>query len=267
MSIRRDRPIGVFDSGLGGLTIVRELRKKLPNESIVYYGDLARLPYGNKSDGEIIRYSIFLLRQDVKLLVIACNSSSSVAHHWKMNYRNFPIVDVIQPASEAAARTTKNKKIGVIATPATIESGAYLKAIHKIDSKIKLYSKACPLFVPMVEEGWEKGPIVSRVMNHYLASVKRSGIDTLILGCTHYPLLKTAIQKYMTSKIKLVDSAKSTVENIERNLVEWSMARKSRGKGKLSIFVSDKPRNFKRVGERFLSEKMLHIKRVCDGKR
>ncbi len=255
------RPIGVFDSGLGGLTVVKELRRKLPNEKIIYFGDIARLPYGIKSKKQIIECSKentqFLKSKNVKALVVACNSSASVSIPTLKKIFKLPIIDVIQPAVEAAVRTTQAGRIAVLGTQATIDSGAYQKAIKKKDEKIKVFSIACPLFVPLVEEGWANNDIAKKTIETYLSSLKSKKIDVLILGCTHYPLLKTSIQKFMGDKVVLIDSAGPTVKTLAEKVL---LNQKSIGSNKaLEICVTDFPRNFVKIGERFLGHKMEKV--------
>lgn len=260
------QPIGVFDSGLGGLSIVKALRRTLPNESIVYFGDIARLPYGIKSQKQIIQFSIqnvkFLIKQRAKVIIVACNSSSSAAYSILKSKFKLPIIDVIQPAASEAAARSKSKRIGVIATQATVDTQAYEKTLTSLDAAIEVYSRSCPMFVPMVEEGWLEGKIPEQIVAHYLEPIKKKDVDTLMLGCTHYPLLEKTIQSYMGNKVKLVDSASSTVENLKQCLKEKKWLNPKRSKGALKIFVSDKPRNFIRVGERFLGEELKFVKVV-----
>jgi glutamate racemase len=260
------RPIGVFDSGLGGLTIVREIRRKLPSESIVYFGDLARLPYGTKSKEQILTFSIqntlFLIKHKVKAVVIACNSSSSAAYHFLKRHFNLPVVDVIVPAAESAVEATRNNRVGVIATQATIDSGAYEKAVKSISSKVKIATGSCPLFVPLVEEGWLNGKVTEEIAHIYLDPLHKQKIDTLILGCTHYPLLRKALERVIDGRVKLVDSIVPTVQKLASILEKKGLRYPSAGKGSLKIFVSDKPRNFISVGEKFLGEKLKHVEVV-----
>ena len=258
--------IGVFDSGLGGLTIVREIRRALPEESIIYFGDMARLPYGTKSREQILAYSIqntlFLIKRKVKAVVIACNSSSSAAYSFLRNHFNLPILDVIGPAAECAGNETRSGRIGVIATQATITSGAYEKALKKLNPRFKVFGGACPLFVPLVEEGWFDGKITEGIAAAYLKPLLQEKIDTLILGCTHYPLLKESIQKVAGPRVRLVDSIEPTVKNLEALLDKKALRSKSARRGEMKIFVSDKPGNFIRLGEGFLGEKLKSVKVV-----
>ncbi len=259
-------PIGVFDSGLGGLTVVRQLRRLLPSEEILYLGDLAHLPYGTKSTGEIRRRSEecarYLLKKKIKALVIACNSASSVAYRNLSRQLSIPVVDVITPAVDAALSATKKYRIGVIATHATIESGSYAKALSRRCSGAQFFLKPCSLFVPLVEEGWLEGDIAVAAAHQYLDPVKKKDIDTLILGCTHYPLLAPIISQVMGSSIRLVDSAVPTAHKLaailKKNYLNYPKDRKA----PLRIFVTDFVRNFARIGETFLGEELKNVKIV-----
>lgn len=260
------RPIGVFDSGLGGLTVVRELRRQLPGESIVYFGDIARLPYGTKSREQIRRFSLenteFLLRRGVKALVIACNSSSSAAFRVLKRRFSIPIVSVIEPAVEESLRRTRNKIIGVIGTAATVESRVYEEALKKREPKAQVFAQSCPLFVPLVEEGWLNGGVTDRVIAKYLSPLIEKRIDTLILGCTHYPLLVEEIRNFVGPEVELVDSAEPTVRQLASLLEKGNLLRDRRRGTTFQIFTSDLPRNFISIGERFLGEKLPQIKVV-----
>lgn len=263
---KESRPIGVFDSGLGGLTVVREIRRLLPSESIIYFGDIARLPYGIKSKEQILSFSIqntlFLLKHKIKALVVACNSSSSAAYSFLKSHFNLPVVDVIGPAASAAAALTQSGRIAVIATQSTIASRAYEKTLKRLKSSAKIFQSACPLFVPLVEEGWVDGKITEDIVRVYLEPLKRYRVDTLILGCTHYPLLKNIIQRNLDAKVQLVDSALPTAQKLASILEKNELCYHSSRRGKLKIFVSDLPRNFVRIGERFLGEKLNDVKVV-----
>ncbi len=259
-------PIGVFDSGLGGLTIVREMRRLLPRESIYYFGDIARLPYGTKSKEQILRFSVentqFLMKRGIKALVIACNSSASAAYDFLRRTSDLPVVDVITPAVEEALRVTRSGNIGVIGTQATVDSEAYKKALQRKNPRLKVQSVACPLFVPIVEEGSVPASIQKGMMDHYLNALKRSGIDTLILGCTHYPMLKPALQSYFGKRVALVDSARPCVLKLMDHLEKENLYTPRKTKGHLDVFVSDLPRNFTRLGENFLREKLHKVQVV-----
>lgn len=257
-----NRPIGVFDSGLGGLTIVRQIRKKLPHESVVYFGDIARLPYGIKSTEQIKEFSFqnakFLKQQNVKAIVVGCNSSSSAAYRALKKKHRIPVLDVIEPACKQAVERSKSKRIGVIATHATVDSGAYARTIKGFDSNAKVFAQGCPLLVPFVEEGIVSGKMIREILRGYLAPLLKKRIDVLILGCTHYPLLKSAIQQVVGKKTVLVDSAKPTAQQLSALFP----SPQKKIKGSLKVFVSDKPRNFLRVGEKFLGEKIKSVKVV-----
>ena len=261
------QPIGVFDSGLGGLTIVREMRRILPAESIIYFGDLARLPYGTKSKEQIQTYSVqntlFLIKHKVKAVVIACNSSASAAYQFIKNHFNLPVIDVIEPAVQNAVESTRSGRVGVIATRATVESGAYEKGLARKKSGIKVFQQACPLFVSLVEEGWLSGSVTRDIAKIYLKPLLTKKIDTLILGCTHYPMLRESIQAVVGNKIRLVDSISPTVHRLQQTLERKELIRPAAShKGDLRIFVSDRPGNFIRLGEKFLGEKLDRVELV-----
>ncbi|MCM8796031.1 MAG: glutamate racemase [Candidatus Omnitrophica bacterium] len=260
------QPIGVFDSGVGGLTVVRELIRQLPDEDIVYFGDTARLPYGTKSKETVIRFSIenilFLLKHKVKLICIACNTSSSVALPTIKSYFKVPIVGVIAPGVREAVSATRNKCIGVIGTKGTIQSRAYEIQIRQLDPKIKVVSCACPLFVPLVEEGWLKGEVVLKVAKNYLKPIKDARADTLILGCTHYPLLKPLIKTLMTDRVTLIDSAKQVAVEVKKILTHEGMLKRKKNKAKLKFYVTDNPNWFSVLAERFLGKPLKDVRRV-----
>jgi len=263
--MNRDSAIGVFDSGIGGLTVLQRIMEALPRENTVYLGDTARSPYGTKSVETVLRYSFentdFLIEKGVKLVVVACNTSTAIALEALKENVAVPVIGVIEPGVRRALAETRNKKIGIIGTEATIQSGAYTRALKKLDSKIEVYSRACPLFVPLVEEGWLDNPVVKLTVKSYLGSLKQSGIDTLILGCTHYPLLKKAIQRFVGRAVRLVDSAEETAKEAQTVLKKKSLARE-KGKGTPSFFVTDAPDRFIKVGQRFLGEKVESAVRI-----
>lgn len=260
-----DAPIGLFDSGIGGLTVLQQIMEKLPRENTVYLGDTARSPYGTKSVETVLRYSFenadFLLQKGVKVVVVACNTSTAVALGALKDELSVPVVGVIEPGARGALKRTRNKRIGVVGTEATIQSGAYTEALKRLNSSVEVYSRACPLFVPLVEEGWLDNEVVDKTVESYLAGFKRSGIDTLILGCTHYPLLKKAIRRFMGRDVRLVDSAEETAEEVSRLLKEKSLER-DKGRGAASFFVTDVPDRFIKVGRRFLGEKVDSAVRI-----
>jgi glutamate racemase len=260
-----DNPIGLFDSGIGGLTVLQQIIEKLPKENTVYLGDTARSPYGTKSVETVLRYSFenadFLIQKGVKLVVVACNTSTAVALDALAENLSVPVIGVIEPGGRGALKQTKNKRVGVIGTEATIQSGAYTHALKRLDPRVEVYSRACPLFVPLVEEGWLDNEVVEKTVESYLAGFKRSGIDTLILGCTHYPLLKKAIRRFMGRDVRLVDSAEETANQVAALLAEKSLER-DKGKGSASFFVTDVPDRFIKVGRRFLGEKVDSAVRI-----
>jgi glutamate racemase len=261
----QDSAIGVFDSGIGGLTVLHQIIEALPKENTVYLGDTARAPYGTKSVETVLRYSFenseFLVEKGVKLVVVACNTSTAIALDQLKIELSVPVIGVIEPGVRRAIKSTKNSKVGVIGTEATIQSGAYTRALKAVNPEIEVYSRACPLFVPLVEEGWTENEVVEMTAKAYLGSLKQSGIDTLILGCTHYPLLKKAIRKFMGSDVRLVDSAEETAKEVESILRKEAIARKA-GKGAHSFFVTDAPDRFVKVGRRFLGEKVESAVRI-----
>jgi len=259
-------PIGVFDSGLGGLTVVRELRRRLPSEEILYLGDLAHLPYGTKSNDEIRRLSAdcarFLLKKKIKALVIACNSASSVAFKLLSKMLPIPVLDVISPAVEEALAVTRNSRIGVIATYATIESGSYARSLAKRSPNAEYFLKPCPLFVPLAEEGWLEDAVALEAARKYLTPIKKKEVDTLILGCTHYPLLEKVIAKVMGPRVRLVDSAAPTALRLKALLQKEGLLYPRVRRAPLKIFVTDHVRNFARIGESFLGERLRTVKLV-----
>lgn len=251
------QPIGVFDSGLGGLTAVKQLRAIMPHENIVYFGDTGRVPYGNRSVGTIRRYAAqdanFLLSNNVKMVIAACGTVSSAAPEVGENLP-VPYTGVIAPTARAAAQATKNGRIGVIGTRATILSCSYKKEIEKINSDIKVFQKECPLFVPIVEEGFISldDPIARLTVERYLEVLKKEKVDTIILGCTHYPILKAVIGEYVGSDVKLIDSGKETAIYAETLLREKGLLNESREEGECKFFVSDRTEGFSDIASIFL---------------
>jgi glutamate racemase len=258
-----ERPIGVFDSGIGGLTVLKELIRQLPHESTIYLGDTARVPYGMRSPETVTRYSFentqFLSSQDIKLLVVACNTASAVSLDAIKAKVSIPVIGVIEPGAKAAVQATKNRKVGVIGTEATVKSNAYTQAMHAIDRKIEVFGLPCPLFVPLVEEGWTEGQIPALVAETYLERIKDKGIDTVVLGCTHYPLLKNVIAEVMGEHVRLIDSAVEISYEIRKTLEALGMKREQKGNSLRKFFVTDSPERFLKVGERFLGQKLEHI--------
>jgi glutamate racemase len=260
-----DRPIGVFDSGVGGLTVAHALLEALPNEDLVYLGDTGRQPYGTKSAETVTRYSLenvdFLLAREVKLIVVACNSASAVALEAVRERAGVPVVGVIEPGAQAAVTRSRVRRVGVIGTEATIGAGAYSRALHRLDPGLELFTRACPLLVPLAEEGWTEGEVALAVARVYLTSLVRSGIDVLILGCTHYPLLAGVLGEVMGPAVALVDSAEETARAVAAALAEHGLARGA-GPGVASFFVTDVPDRFVRIGRRFLGARVESAVRI-----
>lgn len=254
------RPIGIFDSGVGGLTVVSRVGDILPNENVVYFGDTARVPYGTKSKETVTRFSVenveFLMRHDVKMIIVACNTASSLSLEFLKRCFRVPIMGVIEPGAKAAARYTRTNRIGVIGTTATIASGAYEKAVAKLRSGKHIYSQSCPLFVPIVEEGWIDTKIARDVASIYLKDLRSKKIDTLILGCTHYPLLKNIISKVMGKNTRLVDSAEEVAREARSVLEANGLLNNSARPGRQKFFVSDEPPRFTKMAEKFLRRRI-----------
>jgi glutamate racemase len=267
---KKQKPIGVFDSGIGGLTVVRALLEQLPNENIVYFGDTARVPYGSKSPQVVREYTVddtdFLLSKDVKMIVVACNTVSAVALDVVQKRANLPVTGVIIPGAKAAAEATKNNRIGVIGTHATITSNAYSNELKRIQKSAHVFGKACPLFVPLVEEGWLDSKASELIADEYLFPLTIEKIDTLILGCTHYPLLKKTITKAMKNSVTLIDSGEAAAGEVERMLDEHHLCNTNKDHPNVQFFVSDAPEKFTQIGERFLGRKLGVVRRVSIGK-
>ena len=248
----KNAPIGVFDSGVGGLTVAREIMRQIPNERIVYFGDTARVPYGSKSKDNIIKFSRqiirFLQTENVKAIVIACNTASALALDEMQQEFDLPILGVVKPGAKVAVETTANKRIGLIGTEANIRSGAYTRYIKSLDDEAKVFEKACPLFVPLVEEGWLHDDITLQVASRYLEELKEKDIDTLIMGCTHYPLIRSTIRKVMGDKVNLVNPAYETAIELKNLLERDNLANKCDVDSPSSMYrfyVSDAEEKFK----------------------
>ena len=258
IDVTKTSPIGVFDSGVGGLTVAREIMRNLPNEDIVYFGDTARVPYGSKSKDNIIRYSRqiihFLQTKGVKAIVIACNTASALALETVKDEFDIPIIGVVEPGARAALAVTETKKIGVIGTEATVRSAMYEKIIQETRPDVSVLAKACPLFVPLVEEGFKKHHVTDEIIDYYLASLKESDIDALILGCTHYPLLRSKIREYVGDKITLVNPAYETAMDLKVILQENDMQNPDveGDHGSYSFYVSDAADKFKHFANSIL---------------
>lgn len=249
---RKTAPVGVFDSGVGGLTVAREISRQLPNENIVYFGDTARVPYGSKSQNTIIRFSEqiirFLKTKDVKAIVIACNTASALALDAVRDEFDVPVMGVVIPGARAAVEATCNRKIGVVGTDATVRSGMYTKIIRQMAPDITVVEKACPLFVPLVEEGFKDHAVTREIIEYYLESMRGSGIDAMILGCTHYPLLRSKIREYMGEGIQIVNPAYETALDLKRLLRDRDMENDGATEehSRYSFYVSDAAEKFRR---------------------
>lgn len=281
----RKNAIGVFDSGIGGLTVLREITRLLPHENTIYLGDTARVPYGSKSKETIERYSFeiaaYLMKHEIKMLVAACNTASAYAVPRLAAELNIPVIGVIEPGARAAVAATKTRRVGVIGTEGTIKSNSYVNAIKRLcdganfnivehgkksfdryfevkpGSGVVIFTKACPLFVPLAEEGWTDDTVTRLVAERYLAGLKDEAIDTLVLGCTHYPLLKETIAAVMGDAVTLIDSAASTAVEVERVLSEKKMLNESAAEACHRFFVTDSPERFMAVGRRFFGDRLV----------
>jgi glutamate racemase len=262
----KQKPIGVFDSGIGGLTVVKRLASTLPNENIIYFGDTARVPYGSKSNSTVIEYSIqntrFLLQKNVKAVIVACNTASSIAIPDLKKMFDIPIIGMIEPGSKMALQKSSNKMIGVIGTRATIANLAYSSEIKKMNDKAQVFEKPCPLFVPLAEEGWIKHRATFEIAEEYLSELRESGIDTLVMGCTHYPILSEVIQKVIGSEVTLIDSGVASSELIKQELEKLNLLSVSDSTGSQEYYVSDIPAKFKEVAELFLGREIDHVHKV-----
>lgn len=254
------QPIGIFDSGVGGLTVLNAIRELLPNEDLLYLGDTARVPYGTKSRASVVNYALqashYLYHQGIKLLVIACNTATAAAlTSLQQHYHPVPVIGVIEPGAMTAANMTQNGHVGVIATESTIQSKAYEHALHRHNPSLTISSQACPLFVPLVEEGWLNGPVVEQIITHYLQPIFQhpdNTPDCLVLGCTHFPLLRKAIQNVIGEKVTIIDSAHTTADLVQQHLTEQGLLNPQINKGNLRILMTDLPTRFMRTANLFL---------------
>ncbi|MBN3859931.1 glutamate racemase [Neisseriaceae bacterium PsAf] len=270
ISPNSESAIGVFDSGIGGLTVVKALMERLPHENIIYFGDTARVPYGVKSKKTIQLFTQqiteFLLQKNVKALVVACNTISAVALNTvKKLAHNIPVIDVISAGASEALKVTNNNQIGVIATSTTVNSNAYARAIANYNINARVISKACSLLVPLIEEGWLNNEITRLTVREYLKPVLAENIDTLILGCTHYPLLKPMIQTEVGSDISLIDSAITVAKTIANELEQKKLLNHDDSLPDYQFYVSDIPLKFQTIGEQFLGRTLEHIERQILG--
>lgn len=257
MSSYDSRPIGVFDSGIGGITVLRELIKRFPNENFLYLGDTARLPYGSKSAETVRKYSVqnmkFLVSRDVKALVIACNTASTQVSETVFDSR--PVYNVIDPGAHLACEKTSHNQIAVLATTGTIKSQTYTKKIHAIKPEVTIYSQACPLFVPLAEEGWHDDPITNLIAFRYLNHLKEKNVDTVVLGCTHYPLLKTAVRKVFGNHVQLIDSGEAVSLDINRDFINQKIlpAQTNSEGAKITVALTDSGLQFENLSRELLS--------------
>lgn len=258
------KSIGIFDSGVGGLTVFKSIREHFPYEDIIYFGDTARVPYGPKSKQTVINYSIqntrFLLQQNIKVLIIACNTSSAVAIPYLQKMTNIPVLGVIIPGSEEAVSLSKSGSIGIIGTEGTINSNAYKTELLKLNPNLLIYSQPCPLFVSLVEEGWIDKKVTNDIIAEYLSVFKENKIDTLILGCTHYPVLKEAINRFFSGKVNLVDSSEAIIKHIQPFV---SASQQTQGKD--LFYVSDNENKFMKIANMILNKKITVLKSVTLG--
>ncbi len=262
----RGNPIGIFDSGIGGLTVVKHLQRLLPNENLVYFGDTARVPYGTRSDKLIKQYALedaaFLQQFDIKMLVIACNTASAVAVDLLKKSLDIPVTGVIIPGVEAAIRSTKTNKIGVIGTSATIGSRAYHTRIKQRAPQVRVFGQPCPLLIPLVEEGWIEGEVTRLAIRHYLSPLLENDIDTLILGCTHFPVLSEAIASVTGPSVRLIDSGEEAALITRKILQELDLSNADNNSPQTQFYVSDIPQKFDEVGTRFLGKPVVNAGRV-----
>lgn len=259
--VQQNLPIGVFDSGVGGLTVLRALRQRLPNESFIYLGDTARLPYGTKSRDSVLRYSMqasqFLVRRGIKYLVIACNTAASVSvDELRERFAPLPVIGVIEPGAVAGCEASRSGQIAVIATEGTVQGGAYQRAIARIRPDASVVAKACSLFVALAEEGWTDGAIVEAIVHRYLDDMftQHPDLDTLLLGCTHFPLLLDALRAAVNPAVAIVDSAETTAVALAQDLVRRNLAAVQNATVSMALLATDSPQRFARVGSRFIGE-------------
>ncbi len=259
-------PIGVFDSGIGGLTVLKKLSAFLPQESMVYFGDTARVPYGSKSNETVIEYAIqdsgFLLNKGVKLIVVACNTASAIALDVLQQKFRIPVMGMIEPGASAAIKASRNKRIGVIGTNATINNKAYSLKLKQLDPELEIFEKACPLFVPLAEEGWTEHKATYLIAEEYLGYFEKLNIDTLILGCTHYPVLINVIRQVVGNSVQLIDSGEAASLLVKDLLQENNLLSNEKEAGRRDFFVSDLPSKFKSIAEIFLGSEIETLIKV-----
>lgn len=262
----RDAPIGIFDSGVGGLTVFHAIRERLPNENLIYLGDTARIPYGIRSLSTVERYAredaSFIEAAGVKLIVVACNTASALAGEKLARECKAPVIGVIRPGARRAAELTRKGRVGVIATEATVSSGAYEREILAARSDLRVFSRACPLFVPLAEEGWADHSVTQEVAEEYLAELREQAVDTLVLGCTHYPILRGTIEKVMGNGLAYVDSGEAVAAEVVRILKERDLGTTSGQSGEERFYVTDSAARFRRVAEFFLGRPLVQVETV-----
>lgn len=262
----QDRPLGIFDSGIGGLTVLDAVARLLPQEDLIYLGDTARVPYGSKSPETVTRYSLrnvrFLLDHDVKMVVVACNTASAFSLSELQKTYDIPILGVITPGAQGAIQASPSGRIGVIGTEGTVRSGAYAREVKKLKIGAQVTSRACPLFVPLVEEGWWEGEVTETVARTYLQDLLQEAIDTLILGCTHYPLLKDTLQKVAGPSVRLIDSAEETARQVAEVLKQSNLLRHQNTSSRRQFFVTDSADRFEKLGALFLKAPLTQVEHV-----
>jgi glutamate racemase len=262
----REGPIGIFDSGVGGLTVFRAVERRLPNESLIYLGETARIPYGTRSVATVERYALedaaFIQSKNVKAIVIACNTASALAAERLARECEVPVIGVIQPGARRAVEQTKSGYVGVIATEATVSSGAYERAMLAIREGMEIISRACPLFVPLAEEGWIDHPVTRQVAEEYLVEMRNTRLDTLVLGCTHYPILRPVIEQVMGARLSFIDSGEAVADELARLLEERGLARASTEPRTEQFYVTDSAVRFRRVAELFLGRPLESVETV-----
>jgi len=260
-----DKPIGIFDSGIGGLTVVKDVLMYLPNENIVYFGDTARVPYGTKSQSTIIEFAIqdvnFLLKKGVKAVIAACFTVSSNAIDVLTSKFDIPILGMVEAGVDAIKKTKANF-IGIIGTDATIESKSYERRLKKEIKGIKVISRACPLFVPLAEEGWVNNAVAKMTVEKYLLPLKKKGVEAIVLACTHYPLLKKAISEFMDNNVEIILPGRGLASSLKKKLIELNIENRGKDKGDMKVYLSDIPRNFERIAKKFLGMPVLNAKKV-----
>lgn len=264
--MHRNNAIGVFDSGIGGLTVAREIFKLLPNESVLYFGDTARVPYGPKSPETVLQYSreaaAFLLSRDVKMIVIACNTATAHAFEALQAELPVPVIGVVEPGARTAARTSKTGRVGVIGTAGTIGSGAYDFAVRRLVDDARVYAQPCPLFVPLIEEGLIEHPATRLIAQDYLRPLQEVDVDVLVLGCTHYPLMSDVLKDILGPEVQLVDSAYETAREVRDRLLEVDLTREANTPAIHRFVASDSPMRFRQVGKRFLGDMNIDVEHV-----